>query len=318
MTSNVTACESLPGSKSGESDLTAPNPSELSTGRASAAGAAGRGDESQSETFRALAWSQDNDAVAEPLPYLGGEHEEFTVPGEETADRSAPPRYRRSTLLFGFAVGLTAAAVGGVVLTVMSADTVPARSLPVVIHPAEDGLNAVNAESLQPILQTAPVPARAVSTAATTPPIAVAVPQHTATAITPDAAPPAPVVTAPEAAPPVTVPPVVTPPIVSVPEVTPMVSVPEVTPIVSVPEVTPIVSVPEVTPQPVPHPVGPPLIHVPVSHDLPVVPLPDLGVSVPPIIQVPAAPGQSNPVITLHPVVTLPASIPVLSGGAGR
>lgn len=183
------------------------------TGHTPNAWAAGRGDEFQSETFRALAWSQEDDSLAEPLPYIG---DESSVP----EDAPSAPRYRRSTLLFGLAAGFAATAIGGLVLTLVNTDSVPTTPLPVVIQPAQNASfpqsngeagkqSGVVARSTAVVTaKTTGSPARAVLPAANTPPIAVSTPAGTVAALTPAAPPPlAPEVKTPE----VTVPEVTTP-----------------------------------------------------------------------------------------------------------
>lgn len=288
-----------------ESDPTVNNP---------AAWAAGRSDESQSGTFWALAWSQDDDSVAEPLPYVGERFEESAVPAGETVERSSAPRYRRSTLLYGIAASFVAVAVGGLVVTVLNTDSVPATTSPVVVRPAESAVKVVSTPQIRPPASApAAGPARVVPTATNARPIATNAP---VSRIAEDAVKPA----APEAPAPEVV----------APEVAPQAEPPAALPPVATP---PIVTLPEFTPQSVPHPVGPTVIHVP--HEGPMnSPLPDLGGSIPPInVHVapegpmhpivpnlgvplspvmPAAPAAADPGITLHPVFTLPPVIPVL------
>ena len=74
MTSISIPREGFIGRESGEFDPTAASPTarrECLTGRTPTAWATSRDDDSQSATFRALAWSQEDDSIAECLPYIG-------------------------------------------------------------------------------------------------------------------------------------------------------------------------------------------------------------------------------------------------------
>jgi hypothetical protein len=129
-------------------DLTADAPTGLSaaadvpTGIAPAAWAAGAAgvaasesvaDGAPSATFRALAWSQDDAAGSEPVPYTGADYSAdvysgptdarpqvaFT-PGEEPPydDEPAPlPWYKRPPILFGAAAVAALLAIGGLAIT---------------------------------------------------------------------------------------------------------------------------------------------------------------------------------------------------------
>jgi hypothetical protein len=288
------------------------------TGRIPTAWTTGRDDESQSATFRALAWSQEDDSVGEYLPYIG---EEFTVSeadsrqtvhcAADAAGSVSAPRYSRSVLLFGIVAGFAAAAVGGLLVAFVNADITPPTTSPTVIQPAKNAVvsqpNGGSAHQGGPIRPLAPAPTntaaapvRTGASAATPAPTAPALPPASQGPSAPQV--PAPEVTTPE----VTVPQVATPQI-STPQVaTPEVATPEVaTPEVAAPQVEPpIVSVPEVTPQPVPHPVGPIVLHVPTVSD--------------PAIPALVAPAASNPVISLKPDVTIPVVIPSFPAGAGQ
>ena len=288
------------------------------TGRIPTAWTTSRDDESQSATFRALAWSQEDDSVGEYLPYIG---EEFTVSeadsrqtvhcAADAAGSVSAPRYSRSVLLFGIVAGFAAAAVGGLLVAFVNADITPPTTSPAVIQPAKNAvISQPNGESahqggpIRPVApaptNTAAAPVRTGASAATPAPTAPALPPASQGPSAPQV--PAPEVTTPE----VTVPQVATPQI-STPQVaTPEVATPEVaTPEVAAPQVEPpIVSVPEVTPQPVPHPVGPIVLHVPTVSD--------------PAIPALVAPAASNPVISLKPDVTIPVVIPSFPAGAGQ
>jgi hypothetical protein len=288
------------------------------TGRIPTAWTTSRDDESQSATFRALAWSQEDDSVGEYLPYIG---EEFTVSeadsrqtvhsAADAAGSVSAPRYSRSVLLGGIVAGFAAAAVGGLLVAFVNADITPPTTSPTVIQPAKNAVvsqpNGGSAHQGGPIRPLAPAPTntavapvRTGASAATPAPTAPALPPASQGPSAPQV--PAPEVTTPE----VTVPQVATPQI-STPQVaTPEVATPEVaTPEVAAPQVEPpIVSVPEVTPQPVPHPVGPIVLDVPTVSD--------------PAIPAPAGPAASNPVISLKPDVTIPVVIPRFPAGAGQ
>ena len=268
----------------------------------------GRTDEPQSATFRALAWSaEDDDSSAEPLPYTGEHYSGPTVP--ILADAAEPPfatRDRRSTLLYGIVTGFAAAAIGGLfltvmntdVLTVMDTDDVPATTSVKVTQPvvgavspqskAEAPARVRQIRSSAPTQGNASIPTgRAVPPAVSPqPPVATQAPESQ-TPDAPEAVAPAaaasaaPASAAPEFTPPGTLPPVLTPP---------------------------SVSLPEVAPQQVPHPVGPPTFHVPT--------MPQEGITLPPVNSVGASGAAGG--VTLNPVVTLPPMIPTLSVGGGH
>lgn len=324
MTSISIPREGFIGRESGEFDPTAASPTarrECLTGRTPTAWATSRDDESQSATFRALAWSQEDDAADEYLPWIG---EEYTVSevdsrqavqfAEEAAGSVSAPRFSRSALLYGIIAGFAAASVGGLLLTVVNADIAPPTTSPTVIQPAENVVvsqpNGESAHQAGPIRPFAPAPTNAVaSSTRPVPPAAISAPS--APALPPASQlPSAPQASAPE----------VTAPEVTTPQVKPQVLVvpPELPPLVT----SPIVSVPEVTPQPVPHPVGPIVIHVPTVSDPTHLPTPSGPIHMPtvfdPAIPEPAAPAASNPGISLKPGVTIPVVIPTLSTGAGQ
>ena len=321
MTSISIPREGFFGRESEEFDATAASPTashEPHTGRTPTAWATSRDDESQSATFRALAWSQEDDSVGEYLPYVG---EEFTVSeadsrqtvhcAADAAGSVSAPRYSRSVLLFGIVAGFAAAAVGGLLVAFVNADITPPTTSPAVIQPAKNAVvsqpNGGSAHQGGPIRPLAPAPTntaaapvRTGASAATPAPTAPALPPASQGPSAPQV--PAPEVTTPE----VTVPQVATPQIATPQVATPEVATPEVaTPEVAAPQVEPpIVSVPEVTPQPVPHPVGPIVLDVPTVSD--------------PAIPAPAGPAASNPVISLKPDVTIPVVIPRFPAGAGQ
>ncbi len=275
-------------------DQTATSPSAWS---------AGRRDEAQSQTFRALAWSQE-DSLDEPLRYTGEQDapEADSHPTARIADVEARSGLRRSTLLFGIAGAFAAAAVGGLVFTVVGTGGIPTTTSPVVVQGG----------AIHP-----PAAAKTVATTAGSPAHAVAPPANTVTAM-PAPAPPRPTreTTAPETTAPEATAPEVTAPVVGTPQPTPPgTSAPQPSPAVPAPPAAapPVVSVPEATPQQVPHPVGPPTFHVPVAPESGMAPMPQPVVT--PVIQVPLAPAASNPGITLKPGVTVPLVIPTFSIG---
>ena len=115
---------------------------EVPTGMATAAWAAGAAgvaagesaaDGAQSATFRALAWSEDEDAGQEVVPYAGGDYEydvgptgarpqmEFMRDEETAAAEEQPlPWYRRPQLIFAAAAALLLLALGGLAITLTS------------------------------------------------------------------------------------------------------------------------------------------------------------------------------------------------------
>ena len=281
------------------------------TGRIPTAWTTGRDDESQSATFRALAWSQNDDSVAEPLPYIG---EDYAAPeaesletvrnGEGAVESPFGTRFSGPALAYGIAAGFAAAAVGGLLLTVVNADITPTTTSASVIQPVMSALSPQPNRPAAPARTAAARPPRAVPPVANAPlpsnrprPV-VDPPVSTGTAIAPDA----PTVPTPEVPLPLgSEPQVATPPVATPPVETPQVATPEVTPAPPAPPAPPIVSIPEVTPQPVPHPVGPPVFVVPEVQDV--------RISLPPVISVPAAPAA--PIPAGLPVISLPAAAAV-------
>jgi hypothetical protein len=126
-----------------------------------AAGAAGQAatesasDGAPSATYRALAWSEGDDATEEPVPYAGADYYtgppppsdvrpavEFeranAEPDEDTLLVAGPlPWYRRPPLLFGVAAALAAVAVGGLAVTLTSSDSAPTTTTTRVTKPGE-------------------------------------------------------------------------------------------------------------------------------------------------------------------------------------
>ena len=302
------------------SDPTAASPSAWATGR---------GDGPQSETFRALAWSQEDDSLAEPLPYTG---DEYSVPEADSrptvriadaAEVSSGNRYRRSALLYGITAGFAAAAIGGLLFTVMNTDDGPATISTKVSQPATNVVNSQPNVETVPIRPSAPAPVKPAAAPAHVVSSAVApsrafsapapapqttfVPEAAASAAVPEAA-------VPEAAVPEAAAPEAPAPEAPAPAA-PAAATPEFTP----PGAKPPVWVPPVTPQNVPHPVGPEPFHVPVAPEGPMtLPIPHFGASAPAAPVAPAAPAVPNPVISLKPGVTIPPVIPVFSSGSGQ
>jgi hypothetical protein len=115
------------------------------TGMATAAWAAGAAgaaagesatDGAQSATFRALAWSEDDDAGADVVPYAGGDYDydpgvtgarpqmDFVHEPETAQVQEQPlPWYRRPPLIFAAAAALVVLAAGGLVFTLTSKDS---------------------------------------------------------------------------------------------------------------------------------------------------------------------------------------------------
>lgn len=321
MMSILTTRETYVGRASGR-----PAPNQSTTGPTPASWATRPEDDAQSATFRALAWSQDDDSVAEPVTYTGGEYPASEVDSEPSArfaaDTVQPRTARRSSLLYGIASGVAAIAFGGLVFSVTQGHSTPATIPVTVTQPAQ---NIVTTQSaVRPASPSAGgTPAQVVPPAVASTPAAVAstpavAASHSGAPVpgalvpgapVPDAAeagtPPA---GAPQAAVPENPAPEFTAPVVSAP----IVSAPVVpAPVVSAPVVSaPVVSVPEVTPMPVPHPVGPPSFHVAT--------VPDTGITLPPAKLAPVGPVEPGPVISVKPVVTLPPIIATLPVGADQ
>lgn len=287
--------------------------SEPVTARTPAAWATGSGDQAQSATFRALAWSQDDDSAAEPLPYTGADYSgpSLSVSTDSEEPQSAT-RLRRSTLLCGIAAGFAAAAIGGLLLTVMNTqdtpDTTSVRVTQPVLSAAIPQSKAEAPAQVRQIRSSAPTQANGPIPSARSVPPAVS-PQAPAAAPVPESQTPvAPVVAAPEAAeaaaPEAAV--------AAAPEtaVASASADPEFTPPGTLPPVLtpPSVSLPEVTPQLVPHPVVPPTFHIPTT--------PQGGGTLPPVNSVGASGAAGG--VTLNPVVTLPPMIPTLSAGGAH
>lgn len=131
-------------------------PSAWAASTAGQAAGESASDGSPSATFRALAWSQDDDAVGEPVPYVGKDYDcrpeygppaatgarpevEFEADDHDTV-LAAPllPWYRRPALLFGIAATLAAVGVGGLVVKLTTSDSAPTTTTTRVTKPGED------------------------------------------------------------------------------------------------------------------------------------------------------------------------------------
>lgn len=301
-----------------ESSVAPTETCESVTGRAPNAWAARREDQAPSATFRALAWSQDDDSVAEPLPYTGEEYQECTDSRPtarvtaDTAEPSSATGYRRSTLLYGIAAGFAVAAIGGLLLSVVNTDDGPATISTKVTQPATNIVKpqpkSEPARQEGPIREAVPAPAGTATAPVHAVPSAVA-PRPATAAPAPDTQTPStPEAAAPEAAAPEVAAPKAAAPESAAPEFT----APDAKPPVWVPPAlsSPIVSVPEVTPQQVPHPVGPLDFDLPTDFHVPTVADPQIAS--------PAAPAAPDPVITWQPEVVIPVVIPTLSTGVGQ
>ncbi len=113
-------------------------------------------DGSPSATYRALAWSQDDDATEEPVPYAGEDYSprpeygappptgarpmvEFDTDEHGTGVVAPPlPWYRRPALLFGLSAALAAVMVGGLALKLTDSDSTPTTTTTRVTKPGED------------------------------------------------------------------------------------------------------------------------------------------------------------------------------------
>ncbi|GJF12310.1 hypothetical protein NGTWS0302_01530 [Mycolicibacterium cyprinidarum] len=116
-------------------------PSAWAAGAAGLAASESAVDGAASATFRALAWSQDDDSTGDPLPYTGDDYTssssypgqgaaaarppvEFTPEegySDEFVDEPAPlPWYKRPPVLFGAAAAAALLATGGLAVTLTS------------------------------------------------------------------------------------------------------------------------------------------------------------------------------------------------------
>lgn len=284
-----------------ESNPTAGSPAcgESATGCIPTRWATQCNDESPSATFRALAWSKDDDLAAEPAGYRSDDYvspEAISSPPEWGVDGPAvslsAPGHRWTVLLHSALACIAAAAVGGLVMSATSADNMPTISTVRMTQPAigaphvdlggETARDDAVSRSFVPAPPPAPIsrPPRVTGSGANG--------LRTTTIAPEPAAEPARDVPVQE----VPAPPVTTPAVSAAEDTSPIAAGPLDTP--------PPVSVPVVTPEPVPHPVGPPpVFHVPTE---PAGSSPE--VSGPPVLVVP-------PVLSAHPGITLPPNIVV-------
>ncbi|MCG7595526.1 Hsp70 family protein [Mycobacterium sp. PSTR-4-N] len=134
---------------------TAMAPAAWAAGAAGLAAGQAADDGAASATFRALAWSQDDDPAGEPVPYAGEDYVASPdparppvafAPDETQYDDVAPlPWYKRPPVLFGIAAAAALLAAGGLAITLTSSDgdpgtvtetaTPPAASSPVELPP---------------------------------------------------------------------------------------------------------------------------------------------------------------------------------------
>ena len=183
----------------------APTAADAPTGLAPAAwavGAAGQAatesasDGSPSATYRALAWSQDDESGGEPVPYTGDEYYPPVPSAPPTGPRPAVeyepeddgtvllagplPWYRRPPLLFGIAAAVAALSVGGLAIKLTSSDSTPtttttrvtkpgeAPSTPTVVAPQTITVTGSNGEPTVTTVTPPPPTTTAPSTEATT------------------------------------------------------------------------------------------------------------------------------------------------------
>ena len=180
---------------------TAMGPAAWTAGAAGLAAGESAGDGASSATFRALAWSQDDESTGDPLPYTGDDYTSsptyadpgataarppvaFTPGGDGYQDELAPlPWYKRPPLLFGVAAAAALLAVGGLAVTLTSSDgesapvtetssTVPTETSPPELPPpvttvtvGPDGVATTTVSQPPP-----PPPSTTTTTASTTSP----------------------------------------------------------------------------------------------------------------------------------------------------
>ena len=293
MVSNSTTREPYVDDEFGQPDPTAarPAPCEPLTGFNRSAWAARPGDDAQSATFRALAWSDDDDSIAEPANCAAGE------------PQPAPaPRYRRSALWYGIAAAVAGVAVGGLLFTVNQTPEIP-TAIPVkVTQPAQNLVDAQPGGSTSSSVPPASAGGAPVRAALPVVPFEtqVAPPRPAAVGPKPDSQQTsgAPEVVAPA-------PPAAEIPEPDVPE--PGVPEPEVTtpPLILI--TSPVPSIPDLTPdltlREIPRRAGPPVFRVP--------PAPAAGAT-PPVDAAPAAP------VLPDSGVALPSILPTLAVDESR
>lgn len=161
----MAAAADAPTGMSPAADIpTAMGPAAWAAGAAGLAAGQSAGDGASSATFRALAWSQDDDPAGDPLPYTGADYTAaptyadpsatsarppiaFAPEDDEYQDDLAPlPWYKRPPLLFGLAAAAALLAVGGLAITLTgsqgesgtvteTATTTPSQAAPVELPP---------------------------------------------------------------------------------------------------------------------------------------------------------------------------------------
>lgn len=110
-------------------------------------------DGSPSATYRALAWSQDDDATVEPVPYSGDDYYPRPDDGAPPATGARPmvefdtsdtvagepalPWYRRPAMIFGIAAACAAVGVGGLAIKLTNSDSTPTTTTTQVTKPGE-------------------------------------------------------------------------------------------------------------------------------------------------------------------------------------
>lgn len=211
------AGSSAPSASSATTAVTAADAPTGLAPTAWAADAAGRAaaesasDGSPSATYRALAWSQDDDAD-EPVPYVG---EEYSSPGygpgyedagypppamsgagptvqlpppDGAAGPAGNPWYRRPPLLFGIAAALAAVAVGGLAVTLTSSDSTPTTRTTRVTKPGDSAIpqtiTVTGGNGQTTVTTVTPSPTETTGTTGTTDTTATTTPTTTPTTTT--------------------------------------------------------------------------------------------------------------------------------------
>lgn len=132
-----------------------------------------------SSTFRALAWSQDDGAAGDPVPYAGENYETTSVrapaqyvPPTGPIDVDRPRRWQRMPqLVFGLAAVMAVAAVSGVAIALTSVDDgtpAPTKAPPTTVVPPPPP--PVRAEPPQPSVEPPPPEPSVVTVTSVAPP----------------------------------------------------------------------------------------------------------------------------------------------------
>ncbi|BBZ06011.1 hypothetical protein MDOR_01800 [Mycolicibacterium doricum] len=145
---NVAAGAALVANQSADSDAptgmaaaadaaTSMGPAAWAAGAAGLAAGAAAADGASSATFRALAWSQDDEPAGEPVPYAGEDYDPAVTgarspiafapddAGNADGDEQEPrplPWYKRPPVLFGTAAAAALLALGGLAATLTGAE----------------------------------------------------------------------------------------------------------------------------------------------------------------------------------------------------